>query len=130
MACGPKRAPLRLVVPISSGMPAIEIAAPSRRPIPRKPGGTAKVGTSLAIVLSLHPPRCGTVSTYDPPLRSASASAGATARRAPARRGGDQVHDTAAPRSVASPPVETSSGPETDASFLGDDHCRGPGHHA
>ena len=45
MACGPKRAPLRLVVPISSGMPAIEIAAScSRRPSPRIPGGTAKVG--------------------------------------------------------------------------------------
>jgi hypothetical protein len=27
MAYGPKRAPLRLEVPISSGMPAIEIAA-------------------------------------------------------------------------------------------------------
>ena len=53
MACGPKRAPLRLVVPISSGMPAIEIAASrSRRPNPRNPGGTAKVGGSLAILFS------------------------------------------------------------------------------
>src|SRR5712671_2796303 len=41
---------------------------------------------------------------------------GATARRTPAR-GADRVHDTAAPRSVASRPVETSSGPEPMRAF-------------
>ncbi len=59
MACGPKRAPLRLVVPISSGMPAMEIAASrSRRPIPRNEGGTAKVGNSLAMTFRRFPTSC------------------------------------------------------------------------
>src|SRR5258705_10338720 len=41
---------------------------------------------------------------------------GATARRGTSR-GADRVHDTAAPRSVASRPVETSSGPEPMRAF-------------
>jgi hypothetical protein len=42
IAAGPNRVPLRFEVPISKGMPAIEIAAArSRRSIPRNVGATA-----------------------------------------------------------------------------------------
>ena len=46
IAAGPKRAPLRLVVPISNGIPAMQNeASVPRRSIARKLGGSAKVGT-------------------------------------------------------------------------------------
>ena len=48
MACGPSRAPARLVVPISSGTPATtKSASRSLRVTPRKPGGIANVGVSV-----------------------------------------------------------------------------------
>ena len=41
MACGPSRAPARLVVPMSSGTPVTTKSAPgSPRVMPRKPGGS------------------------------------------------------------------------------------------
>ena len=50
MAWGPKRAPLRLVVPMSNGMPAMQIAAAgSSRSSPRNPNGSEKRGASLVI---------------------------------------------------------------------------------
>ena len=47
IATGPKRAPLRLVVPMSNGMPAIwNAASPGDRDRPRKVDGVAKVGVA------------------------------------------------------------------------------------
>ena len=48
IAAGPSRAPVRLVVPISSGMPAtVKAAARSVRARPRNPAGVAKVGVPV-----------------------------------------------------------------------------------
>ncbi len=55
IACGPSRAPARLVVPMSSGTPAtINSVAGSLQAIPRNPGAVAKVGTAAGISVIVY----------------------------------------------------------------------------